>query len=88
MTEVRVLPLLGVPEVTSGDDLPVLLGDAVERAGELEEGDVLVVAQKVVSKAEGRVERADDQLGVVLREARAVRRRREDLVIAETEHGF
>ncbi|MGH3093353.1 MAG: coenzyme F420-0:L-glutamate ligase, partial [Gaiellaceae bacterium] len=42
----------------------------------------------VVSKAEGRVERADDQLGVVLREARAVRRRREDLVIAETEHGF
>ena len=84
----RVLPLLGVPEVTAGDDLAVLLGDAVERAGGLEEGDVLVVAQKVVSKAEGRVERADEQLGVVLREARAVRRRREDLVIAETEHGF
>ena len=84
----RVLPLLGVPEVTAGDDLAVLLGDAVERAGGLEEGDVLVVAQKAVSKAEGRVERADEQLGVVLREARAVRRRREDLVIAETEHGF
>jgi coenzyme F420-0:L-glutamate ligase / coenzyme F420-1:gamma-L-glutamate ligase len=86
--EVRVLPLLGVPEVTEGDDLAVFLGDAVERAGGLEEGDVLVVAQKAVSKAEGRVERADDQLGVVLREARAVRRRREDFVIAETEHGF
>ena len=84
----RVLPLLGVPEVTAGDDLAVLLGDAVERAGGLEEGDVLVVAQKAVSKAEGRIERADDQLGVVLREARAVRRRREDFVIAETEHGF
>ncbi|MGH3031600.1 MAG: coenzyme F420-0:L-glutamate ligase [Gaiellaceae bacterium] len=88
MAEVRVLPLLGVPDVTPGDDLAVLLGDAVERAGGLEEGDVLVVAQKVVSKAEGRVERTDDQLGVVLREARAVRRRRGDLVIAETEHGF
>ena len=86
--EVHVLPLLGVPEVTEGDDLAVFLGDAVERAGGLEEGDVLVVAQKAVSKAEGRVERADDQLGVVLREARAVRRRREDFVIAETEHGF
>ena len=84
----RVLPLLGVPEVTAGDDLAVLLGDAVERAGGLEEGDVLVVAQKAVSKAEGRVERTDEQLGVVLREARALRRRREDLVIAETEHGF
>jgi coenzyme F420-0:L-glutamate ligase/coenzyme F420-1:gamma-L-glutamate ligase len=86
--EVRVLPLLGVPEVTEGDDLAVLLGDAVERADGLEEGDVLVVAQKAVSKAEGRVERAHDQLGVVLREARAVRRRRVDFVIAETEHGF
>jgi coenzyme F420-0:L-glutamate ligase / coenzyme F420-1:gamma-L-glutamate ligase len=86
--EVRVLPLLGVPEVTEGDDLAVLLGDAVEQAGGLEEGDVLVVAQKAVSKVEGRIERAHDQLGVVLREARAVRRRREDFIIAETEHGF
>jgi coenzyme F420-0:L-glutamate ligase/coenzyme F420-1:gamma-L-glutamate ligase len=41
-----------------------------------------------VSKAEGRVEQARDHLEVVLREARAVRRRRGDLVIAETEHGF
>jgi coenzyme F420-0:L-glutamate ligase/coenzyme F420-1:gamma-L-glutamate ligase len=70
------------------DDLAALLGDAVEQAGGLEEGDVLVVAQKVVSKAEGRVERADDHVAVILREARAVRRRRGDLVIAETEHGF
>jgi coenzyme F420-0:L-glutamate ligase/coenzyme F420-1:gamma-L-glutamate ligase len=42
----------------------------------------------VVSKAEGRVEQTDDVLAVILREARAVRRRRGDLVIAETEHGF
>jgi coenzyme F420-0:L-glutamate ligase/coenzyme F420-1:gamma-L-glutamate ligase len=74
--------------VRPGDDLAALLGDAVEQAGGLEEGDVLVVAQKVVSKAEGRVERADDHVAVILREARAVRRRRGDLVIAETEHGF
>ena len=72
----------------AGDDLSALLGDAIERAGGLAEGDVLVVAQKVVSKAEGRVERADDHLEVILREARAVRRQRGDLVIAETEHGF
>ena len=71
-----------------GDDLAALIGDAVERAGGLEQGDVVVVAQKVVSKAEGRVEQTDDHLEVILREARAVRRRRGDLVIAETEHGF
>jgi coenzyme F420-0:L-glutamate ligase / coenzyme F420-1:gamma-L-glutamate ligase len=85
---VTVLPLEGIPEVRPGDDLVALIGDAVERAGGLEEGDVLVVSQKVVSKAEGRLERTDDHLGVILREARAVRRRRDDFVIAETEHGF
>jgi coenzyme F420-0:L-glutamate ligase/coenzyme F420-1:gamma-L-glutamate ligase len=60
----------------------------VERTGGLEHGDVLVVAQKVVSKAEGRVEETDDFVAAILREARAVRRRRGDLVIAETKHGF
>ena len=88
MSGLRILPLDAIPEVRPGDDLAALLGDAVERAGGLEEGDVLVVAQKIVSKAEGRVEQADDHVAVILREARAVRRRRGDLVIAETEHGF
>jgi coenzyme F420-0:L-glutamate ligase/coenzyme F420-1:gamma-L-glutamate ligase len=87
-TELRVVPLTGIPEVNPGDDLAALLGDAIERAGGLEHGDIVVLAQKVVSKAEGRVEQADDVLAIILREARAVRRRRGDLVIAETEHGF
>jgi coenzyme F420-0:L-glutamate ligase / coenzyme F420-1:gamma-L-glutamate ligase len=88
MSEVRLVPLTGIPEIEPGADLGALLGDAVERAGGLEEGDVVVVAQKVVSKAEGRVEETDDHLAVILREARVVRRRRGDLVVAETEHGF
>jgi coenzyme F420-0:L-glutamate ligase/coenzyme F420-1:gamma-L-glutamate ligase len=86
--EVRIIPLPGMPEVRPGDDLATLIGDALGSVGGLEQGDVLVVAQKVVSKAEGRVEEADDVVEVVLREARTVRRRRGDLVIAETEHGF
>jgi coenzyme F420-0:L-glutamate ligase / coenzyme F420-1:gamma-L-glutamate ligase len=55
MTGISVLPLAGIPEVREGDDLAALLGDAATRAGGFELGDVLVVAQKVVSKAEGRV---------------------------------
>jgi coenzyme F420-0:L-glutamate ligase / coenzyme F420-1:gamma-L-glutamate ligase len=86
--EIRIIPLTGIPEVGRGDDLGALVGDAVERAGGLNEGDVLVVAQKVVSKAEGRVEQSNDVLSVILREARTVRRHRGDLLIAETEHGF
>ncbi|MGH3010514.1 MAG: coenzyme F420-0:L-glutamate ligase [Gaiellaceae bacterium] len=85
---IQVIPLEGIPEVQPGEDLAPLLGDALERAGGLQDGDVLVVSQKVVSKAEGRVEQAEDHLAVILREARAVRRRRGDFVIAETEHGF
>jgi coenzyme F420-0:L-glutamate ligase / coenzyme F420-1:gamma-L-glutamate ligase len=85
---IQVRPLEGIPEVQPGDDLAALLGNAVERAGGLEEGDVVVVSQKVVSKAEGRLEQTDDHLAVILREARAVRRRRGNFVIAETEHGF
>ena len=85
---IQVVPLAGIPEVQPGDDLAALLGHALERAGGPAEGDVVVVSQKVVSKAEGRVEQTDDHLAVILREARAVRRRRDELVIAETEHGF
>src|SRR5437773_5821929 len=84
----RIIPLAGIPELRPEDDLAALLGDAIERSGGLEHGDVLVVAQKAVSKAEGRVEQTDDVLAVILREARAVRRRRGDLTIAETEQGF
>jgi coenzyme F420-0:L-glutamate ligase/coenzyme F420-1:gamma-L-glutamate ligase len=58
--EIRVIPLAGVPEVEEGDDLAALLADAAARAGGLEDADVVVVAQKVVSKAEGRVVRLDE----------------------------
>ena len=50
-----VFPLEGLPEIEAGDDLVVLLADAAARAGGLLDADVIVVAQKVVSKAEGRV---------------------------------
>jgi len=53
--ELRVLPVEGIPEVREGDRLGVLIA---ERA-ELREGDVVVISQKIVSKAEGRVVRLD-----------------------------
>ncbi len=48
--------LAGLPEIQAGDDLAALIGDAAEAQGlGLREGDVLCVAQKIFSKAEGRV---------------------------------
>ena len=52
---VEVIPLRGLPELREGDDLAVALAAAADRAGGLRDGDVVVVAQKVVSKVEGRV---------------------------------
>jgi coenzyme F420-0:L-glutamate ligase / coenzyme F420-1:gamma-L-glutamate ligase len=57
--EVRVIPLLGIPELEEGDDLAALLAQAAGRAGGVEPSDVLVVAQKAVSKMEGRVVHLD-----------------------------
>jgi coenzyme F420-0:L-glutamate ligase/coenzyme F420-1:gamma-L-glutamate ligase len=88
LNEIRILPLAGLPELERGSDLGALLADAIARVGGLDAGDVVVVAQKAVSKVEGRIERTEDHVATVLREARRVRRRRGDLVIAETEHGF
>ena len=53
---IEVLPVEGLPEIAEGDDLASLIAAAVE----LRDGDVVCVAQKVVSKAEGRVVRLDE----------------------------
>jgi coenzyme F420-0:L-glutamate ligase/coenzyme F420-1:gamma-L-glutamate ligase len=52
---VSVIPLEGLPELETSDDLGLLLHGAAVEAGGLEAGDVVVVAQKAVSKVEGRV---------------------------------
>lgn len=91
MTELRIVALEGIPEIRPGDDLAALIGDAVARTvGSLAQGDILVVAHKVVSKAEGRVARVSDgeHTDAILAETRRVRRRRDDLLIVETRHGF
>jgi coenzyme F420-0:L-glutamate ligase / coenzyme F420-1:gamma-L-glutamate ligase len=58
--EVHVIALEGIPELGEGDDLGRLVHDAAGRAGGLADGDVVVLAQKAVSKVEGRVVRLTD----------------------------
>jgi coenzyme F420-0:L-glutamate ligase/coenzyme F420-1:gamma-L-glutamate ligase len=88
---VELLPLMGMPEVRAGDDLSKLLVTSLRSTGiTLEDGDVLAITQKVVSKAEGRMVPVGDggKAAWVAREARRIVARRGDLVIAETRHGF
>src|SRR5690242_19782041 len=102
-TEVRVLPVLGLPEVSEG----TALGESIAARSELRDGDVVVISQKVVSKAEGRVRRLSSVLPgaearrlaavlgkepnliqLILEESRAVLRAERGVLITETRHGF
>ncbi|HEX7097560.1 MAG TPA: coenzyme F420-0:L-glutamate ligase [Acidimicrobiales bacterium] len=90
MRRLEVFAIEGVPEVRPGDDLAGMLAGACP---DLRDGDVVVVASKVVAKAEGKLEAVDpdDPLShkpLVERESVRVLRRRGDLVVSETKHGF
>jgi coenzyme F420-0:L-glutamate ligase/coenzyme F420-1:gamma-L-glutamate ligase len=56
VTDLTIAPVLGLPELHEGDDLARLIAERVD----LQDADVLVVAQKAISKIEGRVARLDD----------------------------
>jgi coenzyme F420-0:L-glutamate ligase/coenzyme F420-1:gamma-L-glutamate ligase len=86
VTELRIWGVGGVPEIKTGDDVAALVASSAPVV--LEDRDIVVVTQKVVSKAEGRVvdETArDDSLS---EESARVLRRVGGMVIAETRHGF
>jgi coenzyme F420-0:L-glutamate ligase/coenzyme F420-1:gamma-L-glutamate ligase len=55
VSEVRIFGLPDIPEVHAGDDLAGMIAEAARAQGGIEDGDVIVVTQKVVSKAEGRI---------------------------------
>ena len=91
---IELHPLEGIGEITLGADLGAVIASACEASpAGLHDGDVLVVTQKIVSKAEGAMEQIDpnDPLShkpLVERESVRILRRRGDLIISETKHGF
>ncbi|WP_432107074.1 coenzyme F420-0:L-glutamate ligase [Streptomyces sp. AA1529] len=89
-TSYEVWALPGIPDVRPGDDLVRLLVDAAAAPGGrgLADGDVLVVTSKIVSKAEGRIVRADDREAAIDAETVRVVARRGAARIVESRHGF
>jgi coenzyme F420-0:L-glutamate ligase/coenzyme F420-1:gamma-L-glutamate ligase len=88
----QIFPVLGIDRVKPGDDVSALLIEAIEPLTP-QSRDVIVVTHKIVSKAEGAVRtiEGDEEVfkrGLVENEAVSIVRRRGDLVIAETKHGF
>jgi len=102
MSELRVIPVEGLPEVSEG----AKLGELIAARAELQNGDVVVISQKVVSKAEGMVRRLADVepseraielaakldkepalVELILTESREILRE-DRVLITETKHGF
>lgn len=95
MSRLAIWGVQGIGEVIPQDHLGKIIADACrqEPNGPLQENDVLVVTQKIISKAEGRLVPIDanDPLShkqLVEQEAVRIVRRRGDLIITETKHGF
>lgn len=87
---ISVHPLHGIPEITPDSDLAAAIVDAAEAIG-IRDRDVVVITHKVVSKAEGQIREIPDEATyrrLVEGEAVRIVRRRGDLVIAQTRHGF
>ncbi len=84
MTAISITPVAGLPEVTPGADLAAL----VEAAGPgLRDGDILVITSKVISKAEGRLVRADREQAIDSETVRLVARRGQTRIV-QTRHGL
>jgi coenzyme F420-0:L-glutamate ligase/coenzyme F420-1:gamma-L-glutamate ligase len=84
---ITVLSVQGVPEVRPGDEIADLIAARID----LQDGDVIVVTQKIVSKAEGRLEpvaNEDARRRLIERESVRILRRRDELIISETSQGF
>ena len=90
-TGISILPVTGLPEIREGDDLAAVISSAFP----LRDGDVVVVSQKVVSKAEGAVVRIPDNEAIADVRHRLAREQAhgvvvdsDDALIVRTKHGM
>ena len=91
MNEVTIIPVSGLPEVLPGDNLADLTNNVLKKLNrKVMDGDIFVVTQKIVSKSEGMSRDLDDYNfeDLLMGEVNRVIRRRGELIIAKTKHGF
>ena len=91
MNEVRVIPVQGIPEIKNDDNLAEITFEVLKKNKvNIEKNDIFVVTQKIVSKSEG-MERDLSKFNfeeLLQSESKKIIRKRGDLVIAKTNHGF
>jgi len=91
MNDIRIIPIEGIPEIKVNDNLAEITFDVLNKSEvAIEKNDIFIVTQKIVSKSEG-MERdlSDYDFEELLKsETKKIIRKRGDLVIAKTHHGF
>tara|TARA_B100000214_G_scaffold335155_1_gene278273 strand:- start:89 stop:787 length:699 start_codon:yes stop_codon:yes gene_type:complete len=91
MNEIRIIPIEGIPEIKADDNLAKITFDILRNSKtDIEKNDIFVVTQKIVSKSEG-MERDLSNFDfeeLLNSESKQIIRKRGDLVISKTHHGF
>ena len=91
MSEIRIIPIEGIPEIKVNDNLAEITFDILNESEiGIEKNDIFIVTQKIVSKSEGMERNLSnyDFEELLQSESKKIIRKRGDLVIAKTHHGF
>ena len=91
MNEIRIIPIEGIPEIKVDDNLAEITFDVLNKSEiGIEKNDIFIVTQKIVSKSEGMEKdlSCHDFEELLQSESKKIIRKRGDLVIAKTHHGF
>ena len=91
MSEIRIIPIEGIPEIKVNDNLAEITFDILNESEiGIEKNDIFIVTQKIVSKSEGMARDLSnyDFEELLQSESKKIIRKRGDLVIAKTHHGF
>ena len=91
MSEIRIIPIEGIPEIKVNDNLAEITFDILNESEiGIEKNDIFIVTQKIVSKSEGMERDLSnyDFEQLLQSESKKIIRKRGDLVIAKTHHGF
>ena len=91
MNEIRIIPIEGIPEIKVNDNLAEITFDVLNKSEiGIEKNDIFIITQKIVSKSEGMERDLSnyDYEELLQNESKKVIRKRGDLVIAKTHHGF
>ena len=91
MNEIRIIPIKGIPEIKVDDNLAEVTFDVLNKNEiGIEKNDIFIITQKIVSKSEGMERDLSnyDFEQLLQSESKKIIRKRGDLVIAKTHHGF